>query len=239
MPKIGIIAGTGWTDFPGLEDVNPRLIFTRYGWLKVKEKGNLVFLLRHGFDYKVPHRINNRANIMALKKLKVDYILATAACGSLRKDIKPGEFAVLSDFVDFTRGRVETFEPGKKPSYLDMSEPYSKRLNERIVKAAKELEIHVHENLVYACVEGPRFETKAEIRAYQTLGCDVVGMTQVPEVILAREVNIPYAALAIITNYAAGLQEKISADEVVTMVQEKNQQAAQIILRVISYFSSS
>jgi len=236
-PKIAIIGGTGWKDFPGLEKVRPRWVITKYGWLKVREKDNLIFLLRHGFDYKAPQRINMRANIMALKQRKTEYIIALAACGSLRPEIKPGDFAILADLVDFTRGRLETFEPRRPPNYIDMSEPYNKTLNEKLLASAKKIGVKIHAGVVYACAEGPRFETKAEIRAFQTLGCDVVGMTQVPEVILAREAGIPYSALAIATNYAAGLQERVSGKEVVETMREKKQLAVQILQETIKSLS--
>lgn len=230
--KIAVIGGTGLKDLPGFEKVRARWVITRYGWLKVKEKDNIIFLLRHGFDYKAPHRINMRANIMALKQRGATSILALAACGSLKKDVKPGDLATLSDFIDFTRTRIATFEPRRAPRFIDMSEPYDKKLNEKIVKAARSLKLNIHENLVYACAEGPRFETKAEIKAYQTLGCDVVGMTQVPEVILAKEAGIPYAVLAVATNYAAGLQSKISDREVAEMMEEKSEKVWEVVIRV-------
>lgn len=230
--KIAVIGGTGLKDFPGFENVRARWVITRYGWLKVKEKDNIIFLLRHGFDRKAPHRINMRANIMALKQRGAKAILALAACGSLKKEVKPGDLATLSDFIDFTRTRIATFEPRRAPRFIDMSEPYDKNLNQKIVKAAKDIKFTIHENLVYACAEGPRFETKAEIKAYQTLGCDVVGMTQVPEVILAKEAGIPYAVLAVATNYAAGLQSKVSDHEVAEMMKEKSEKVWEVIKRV-------
>lgn len=230
--KIAVIGGTGLKDFPGFEKVRTRWVITRYGWLKVKEKDNIIFLLRHGFDYKAPHRINMRANIMALKQRGATSILALAACGSLKKDVKPGDLAVLSDFIDFTKTRISTFEPRRAPHFIDMSAPYDKAMNEKIVKAAKSLKFPIHENLVYACAEGPRFETKAEIKAFQTLGCDVVGMTQVPEVILAKEAGIPYAVLAVATNYAAGLQSRISNQEVTQMMKEKSAKVGEVIIQV-------
>jgi len=226
--KIGIIGGTGFSQSLMLKRPKVSIVSTPYGKVKVFEEGNIIFLPRHGEKYLAPHRINFRANISALKKNNVKYIIATAACGSLNWGIRPGDLVLLSDFIDLTKNRIQTFDPAGKPNYLDMSEPYSEFLRGKIIKAAG----RIHKRAVYACAEGPRFETKAEIRAYQTLGCDVVGMTQVPEVILAKEAGIPYAVLAVATNYAAGLQSKISDQEVAEMMKEKSEKVWEVIKRV-------
>jgi len=227
--KIAVIGGTG---FELLSDIKGQTISTPYGKAFLKEKGNLIFLPRHGKKYLAPHRINFRANLTALKKKGVKSILATAACGSLRKNIQPRDFVLLSDFVDFTKSRIQTFNPLGAPNYIDMSEPYSEFLRGEILKAAQELKIKIHKTGIYACAEGPRFETKAEIRAFQMLGCEVVGMTQMPEVVLAAEAGIPYAALGIVTNYAAGLQKRISGQEVMEIMRIKSQKAKQLLLKV-------
>jgi len=232
--KIAIIGGTGLKDIPGFATVRPRWVLTKYGWLKVKVKDNVIFLLRHGFDYKAPHRINARANIMALKQLKAEYIIASAACGSLKTEIKPGDFAVLTDFVDFTKSRLSTFEPRRSPNFIDMSQPYSELLNNKICQAGGKIGIKVHDRAVYACAEGPRFETKAEIKVFGQLGCDLVGMTQIPEVVLAAEAGIPYAAVGIVTNYAAGISQKqISSDEVGEVMKEKAATLSKLLLETI------
>ena len=124
---------------------------------------------------------------------------------------------LLSDFIDFTRNRIESF--GDK--FFDLSEPYNNSLNEKLYKAAIKLKLRIHKSAVYVSTEGPRFETKAEINAYRVLGADVVGMTQVPEVVLAAEAKIPYAALGVVTNYAAGMQKKVSAEEVSNLMKKK------------------
>ena len=220
-PKIAIIGGTGSENIPILKDFKSKTVLTKYGPVKFKQgkiKGKtVIFLPRHGFNYAAPHQINARANMAALKQEKVDCILATLACGSLNKKIKPGDFVLLSDFIDFTRNRIESF--GDK--FFDISEPYNNSLNKKLYKSAGKLKLRIHKNAVYVSTEGPRFETKAEIAAYRTLGADVVGMTQVPEVVLAAEAKIPYAALGVVTNYAAGMQKKVMAEEVSNLMKKK------------------
>ena len=183
--KIGIIGGTGFTNSLILKRPKSSAVSTPYGKVKVFEEGNIIFLHRHGEKYFAPHRINFRANIAALKQKGVKYILATAACGSLNWGIRPGDLTLLSDFIDFTKSRIQTFNPAGQPKYIDMSEPYSEFLRGKIQSAAAKLKIRVHYHSIYACMEGPRFETKAEIAAFRMLKCDVVGMTQMPEVVLA------------------------------------------------------
>jgi 5'-methylthioadenosine phosphorylase len=231
--KIGIIGGTGFTNSLILKRGKSSTVSTPYGKVKVFEEGNIVFLHRHGEKYFAPHHINYRANIMALKKKGVKYILATAACGSLNWGIKPCDLVLLSDFIDFTKSRIQTFNPEGKPKYIDMSEPYSGFLRGKIKQTAAALRLKLHDRAIYACTEGPRFETKAEITAFRTLKCDVVGMTQMPEVVLAAEAGIPYAAVGIVTNFAAGIsKKKISSEEVVVMMRKKAPELAKLLLEV-------
>lgn len=238
MSKIGIIAGSGIDENLFTRGFRIVRVKTKYGMVLVKEgliEGkNVVFLNRHGPKYCPPHQINFRGNIQALRQRGVEKIVATAAVGSMNPKIKPGDFLLLSDFIDFTRGRIEFFDP---KSFTDVSFPYDEGLRRLIQEAAVKLKLKIHPSAVYVCTEGPRFESRAEIKMYRKLGADVVGMTQVPEVVLAREVNIPYSALAIVTNYAAGLQERVSGEEVITMMREKNRTAAQILLKAIESLS--
>ncbi|HTY13781.1 MAG TPA: MTAP family purine nucleoside phosphorylase [Candidatus Omnitrophota bacterium] len=235
--KIAVIGGTGMDNLPLFKNFTVRTVITKYGIVKLKY-GHLggravIFMLRHGARYCAPHQINWRANMMALLQEKVDRIVATAACGSLRKEIKPGELAVITDFIDLTRDRIETFEPAGKTGFFDMSEPYDDKTNRALTAAAKKLKIKLYKKAVYACTEGPRFETKAEIRAYRSLGADVVGMTQVPEVVLATEAKIPYSAIAVVTNYAAGMQKKVSGEEVTVFMRKKAAEISRLLAEVI------
>jgi 5'-methylthioadenosine phosphorylase len=154
-----------------------------------------------------PHRINYRANIAAFQDLGVTNILATAAVGSLSDTMPPGSLALLTQFMDFTRGRPSTFFDGEddRVVHVDVSDPYCPHLRGELGKAAEQRNEKLHRDATYVCAEGPRFETPAEIHMFRQLGSDVVGMTGLPEVVLAREAGICYASVAIVTNWAAGV----------------------------------
>ncbi|MCX5725565.1 MAG: MTAP family purine nucleoside phosphorylase, partial [Candidatus Saganbacteria bacterium] len=189
--KIAVIGGSGYDNFPAMKKVKAKKIKTPYGNVSIKVgkyKGKVIcFLPRHGADYSIPpHRINNRANIDALRKEGVDYILATAACGAINKKMKPGDLVIITDFIDFTMNRIETFNLYREPVFTDVSVPYNKNLRDKLLKAGKELKIKIHQKATYICTEGPRFESPAEIKAFGKLGADIVGMTNVPECVLAN-----------------------------------------------------
>jgi 5'-methylthioadenosine phosphorylase len=233
--RIGIIAGSGVDDLLFTKGFKRKKIKTKYGVIPVKEglvegKG-IVFLNRHGSDYCSPHEINYRGNLQALAKSGVNKIIALAAVGSMNLKMKPGNLVLLSDFIDLTRGRIEYFDP---VVFTDVSFPYDAYLRSLIKKAAEQSGLKIHPAAVYACAQGPRFESKAEIKMYRKLGGDVVGMTQVPEVVLASEVGIPYAVIAVVTNYAAGISpKKVSSGEVISMMSEKNKELSQLLTRII------
>lgn len=206
-----IIGGTGVYDAG--EDSFSKTVDTPYGSVNidiVKLQGEeIAFLARHGKGHSVPpHRINYRANMMALKQLGVKYVYATAAVGSCNERYAPGDVVVIKDFLDMTKVRPLTFFEGGEDSvkHADMSDPYCKSLRERFYRAAEKMAIHIKGDAVYTCTEGPRFETNSEIKVYKQLGGDVVGMTNVPEVILAKELGMCYAAVGIITNWCTGMK---------------------------------
>jgi 5'-methylthioadenosine phosphorylase len=233
--RVGIIGGSGIEKLDFAGKLKPLLITTPYGSVPVQlghwAGREIVFLLRHGKDYRLPSEINYRANITALKRAGVKNIISSAAVGAINRKMRPGDFAVLTDFIDFTHGKRETFT---SRSFVDLTQPYDPGLNRAISAAARALKIKLHPAAVYACAEGPRFETKAEIRFYGQAGADVVGMTQVPEVVLAAEAGIPYAAIAVVTNYAAGVTaQKIEPEHVVAMMKKKERQLAALWKTVI------
>lgn len=235
VAKVGIIGGSGVGDLLFTQGFEIRNLSTEYGEVKIKKGAvdgkTVIFLNRHGENYTPPSLVNYRANIAALKSEGIEAILATAAVGSMNLKMRPGNLAMLTDFIDFTRGRVETFDP---KSFVDVSCPYSPLLIKKIINAGKKLRLKIHPGAIYVCTEGPRFETKAEIKMFSKMGADVVGMTQVPEVVLAAEAEIPYAAVAVVTNYAAGISpRKITSEEVIDMMQEKSKILSQLILQVI------
>jgi len=223
--RIGIIGGTGLYDPKFLENPEEIIVSTPYGETKVLkgiyEGEEIVFLARHGIKHSLPpHKINYKANIWALKNLGVERIMATSAVGSLKMNLSPGDLVLLDQFIDFTKRRDYTFYDGSdgKVIHIDFTEPYCPELRNIIINEAKNLGIKLHPFGTYICTEGPRFETPAEIKMFSMFG-DVVGMTNVPEVILARELEICYVSISLVTNYAAGISKMpLSHQEVIDVM---------------------
>lgn len=193
----------------------------------------IVFMSRHGRNHATPpHLVNYRANIWALRKLGVQKILATAAVGSLSSSFRLGELVLLDQFLDFTKSRPQTFYEGGKQGVLhvDMTEPYCSAVRRVIMAASEHLGFAVKNGACYVCTEGPRFETPAEIRMFQRLGADLVGMTSVPEVVLARELGMCYASIGMVTNEAAGIAtHPLTHAEVMESMKELGVKVAQLI----------
>ena len=179
----------------------------------------VAFIPRHGSSHSIPpHLINYRANLWALKKIGVRKILATTAVGSLDRQYKPGDFLFPDQFLDFTKSRAVTFYTGGERGvvHVDVTAPYCPELSRHIADSAAKLNLSSHSGGCYVCTEGPRFETPAEIKAYRQWGADVVGMTNLPECVLAREAEICYSTISMVTNFAAGIsKEPLSHMEVV------------------------
>ncbi|MCO1601124.1 S-methyl-5'-thioinosine phosphorylase [Desulfosporosinus nitroreducens] len=196
-------------------------------------KHDLVFMSRHGRDHATPpHLVNYRGNIWALRELGVRKVVATAAVGSLSPNYHLGELVLLDQFLDFTKSRPQTFYEGGQQGVLhvDMTEPYCSEMRQLIVDASKHLGLVVKNGACYVCTEGPRFETPAEIRMFQHLGADLVGMTSVPEVVLARELGMCYASIGMVTNEAAGIADHpLSHAEVMKSIKELEINVAQLI----------
>ena len=167
----------------------------------------MVFLARHGYGHTIPpHEVNYRANIWALQEQKVEGVVSVASVGGIRADLPPGTIAVPHQILDYTWGRKNTFfEGGEQPvTHIDFTEPYSAELRRRILDAARACGEAVIEDAIYAASQGPRLETAAEIDRLERDGADVVGMTGMPEAVLAREAGLAYAAIAVVANFAAG-----------------------------------
>lgn len=212
MGRIGIIGGTGVYDPAILEDMQELIFTTPYGKAKCRlgryKEREVVFMARHGEDHSVPpHLINYRANMRALRDLGVNRVIATAAVGSLNFDLKPGTLVIVDQFLDFTKGRPSTFYEGgeKGVVHVDVTNPYCPEIRKALFESALSLGLEVNDGGTYVCTEGPRFETAAEIKMFKMMGGDVVGMTTVPEAVLARELGICYATVAVVTNFAAGI----------------------------------
>ncbi len=238
--EIGIIGGSGLYD-PGLfKEVKSIKVYTPYGppsdEIIVGEfKGRrIAFLPRHGRGHVVPpHMINYRANIWALKTLGVERIIAVSAVGSLREDYRPGDFVVPDQFIDFTKNRTYTFFDGRLVAHVSMADPFCPELREVAIKTAKELGIPVHEKGTYVCIEGPRFSTRAESRLYKSWGADIIGMTLVPEVNLAREAQICYVTIAMITDYDVWAEKPVTAEEVIKVMKENVEKAKKLLYELI------
>lgn len=235
MAKVGIIGGSGVEGLLFSEGFESKTVKSQYGSVKVDHgmvSGKEIFFIkRHGEHYVLPYQVNYRGNVAALKKLGVSHIIATAAVGCIAPKMKPGDFALLDDFIDFTKRRHETFN---EKTFIDVSQPYDKDLSGKIMDTAKKLKIKIAKDAVYVCTEGPRFESRAEIRMYGKMGADVVGMTQAAEVVLAVEAHIPYAVIAVVTNYAAGIRpKKITSKEVFEMMKEKKSSLSRLLTQTI------
>lgn len=221
--SIAIIGGTGVYDPDLLGEPQEEAITTPYGSVALMtgsfQGQRLLFLNRHGSGHTVPpHRVNYRANVWALRAAGVTRVIGTAAVGSLNLAYAPGHMVLLDQFMDFTKSRPATFFDDQVV-HTDLTHPYCADLRTHLHDAARKLDLITHPRGCYVATEGPRFETPAEIRAFRILGGDVVGMTNVPEVVLARELGLCYATVALVTNYAAGLtSESLSHAEVVAAV---------------------
>jgi 5'-methylthioadenosine phosphorylase len=209
--KIGIIGGSGLEDPDILnspEVINP---VTPYGppssflHCGIIEGTETVILSRHGRDHTIPpSKVNNRANIFALKDAGCTHIIATTACGSLREEIRRGDLVIPDQFIDFTRRRditfFDEFEPGDL-KHAPMADPFDQYLRSVIITKAKEMGLSIHEKGTVITIEGPRFSTRAESKMFRNWGADIINMSVAPEVILANEIGIPYAAIAMSTDY--------------------------------------
>ena len=226
---IGVITGTGVSGHFDLS--TPKAVGARFGVASgfTQEKGEDVIIPRHGAAHKSPPQaINYRANIAALGQLGVREVIATSAVGSMNRHFGVGQIGLVEQFLDFTKTRETTFFE-HAVVHTDMTYPYSRHLNSKVSAAAKRIGLGVRQHLVYVCAEGPRFETAAEIRMYKMLGGDVVGMTGVPEVVLAREKALGYASVVIATNWAAGMQPKVSQEEVLEVMKKSGRTGKQLI----------
>ena len=213
MSKIAIIGGTGLTSLKSLEITNREMVRTPYG----EPSGPLthgilcgrevVFLARHGYGHTItPHRVNYRANLWALKNIGAEKVIAIAAVGGIREDLKPGCLAISDQIIDYTWSRQSTFFEGDGDTvkHIDFTWPYCEELRQELILAATSAGLCVSDKATYAATQGPRLETAAEVNRLERDGCDVVGMTGMPEAALARELELCYASCAVVANMAAG-----------------------------------
>lgn len=242
---LGIIGGSGLYDLPGLErpqwrridgpwgPASDEILFAELGGLKLR------FLPRHGRGHRLsPTRINYRANIDALKRAGVTDIVSVSAVGSLREDFAPGHFVIVDQFIDRTFAREKSFFGEGVTAHVSMAQPVSPLLAERITLAAEAEAIPAHRGGTYIVMEGPQFSTLAESRLYRSWGCDVIGMTNMPEAKLAREAEISYATIAMVTDYDSWHHEHAPVDvkEVIRVMHENRERVQQLLLRLVRDF---
>jgi 5'-methylthioadenosine phosphorylase len=245
MVKIGIIGGSGLDNPDILNQATEKEVNTQYGnpssTLKIgKIKGvDMVLLARHGRKHTItPTNVNNRANIQALKDEGCTHIIATTACGSLREEIGRGHFVILDQFIDFTRLRKLTFydefEPST-PKHTPMAEPFDSELRKKLNETCRELNLQHHEKGTVITLEGPRFSTKAESNMFRQWGADVINMSIAPEVTLANEAEIPYAAIAMSTDYDCWKddEEPVTWEAVLEIFKENVNKVTDLLINTI------
>jgi len=240
---IGVFGGSGFYSF--LENVEEVDIETPYGspsekisLAKVGDK-TVAFLPRHGKKHSFPpHMIPYRANMYAMKMLGVKHIIAPTASGSLQPHIKPGEFVVCDQFVDRTWGRKDTYFEGPETKHVSSAEPYDEGLRNLAIRACGEAGVIVHKKGTVVVIQGPRFSTKAESRWFSKMGWEVINMTQYPECMLAKELEIPYVNISLITDYDAGLEgnediKPVTEEEVFRVFNACNEKIKKVIYQMI------
>ncbi|MEY4547797.1 MAG: hypothetical protein RL685_3992 [Pseudomonadota bacterium] len=205
---LGVVGGSGIYDLPGLERVSNHGVNTPYGSPSAAivrgELGGtgLLFLPRHGSKHQFPpHQINYRANIYALKQLGATHVVSISAVGSMREEIEPGHVVVVDQYIDLTKRRSSTFFEDGVVGHVSFADPVCPLLSGAVAEASQAAGARVHRGGTYLCMEGPQFSTRAESRLYRQWGVSVIGMTAMPEAKLAREAELPYATMALATDY--------------------------------------
>jgi len=245
--RIGVFGGSGFYQFL-TGDVREIKVETPYGppsdrvILGEIEGQKVAFLPRHGRDHSLPpHRINYRANVWAMKSLGVTDVIGPNACGSLQTHVKPGDFVICDQFVDRTTGRVDTFYDGPVTTHVSAADPYCPILREHAISVCRELGVSFHDRGTVVVIQGPRFSTKAESRWFTHMGWEVINMTQYPECFLARELEMSYVNLSLITDYDAGLVAEegagahpVTNDEVLAVFRANLDKLRSVLFRMIA-----
>jgi 5'-methylthioadenosine phosphorylase len=240
---IGVYGGSGFYEF--LEEVEEVKVETPYGApsdlvaLASVAGRRVAFLPRHGRRHQLPpHMIPYKANAYAMKELGVSRIISPAAVGTLQPHIKPGDFVVCDQFVDRTSGRDDTFYDGPIATHIMGADPYCEDLRRSAIEVIKSQGIRVHESGTVVVIQGPRFSTRAESSWYTKMGWEVINMTQYPEVVLARELEMCYVNISLVTDYDAGYVglpgvEPVTAEEIIEVLKANNERVKSVILDLI------
>jgi 5'-methylthioadenosine phosphorylase len=238
--EIGIIGGTGVYDQDIFDDVEGLNLHTPYGrtssliTIGSYRGRKIAFIPRHGKDHQIPpHNIPFRANIWALKQLGVTRIISPSAVGSLRDDYRPSDFVIVDQFIDRTKNRGDTFYEGGQICHISTADPFCPELRELFITSSKEMRLSFHDRGTYVCIQGPRFSTKAESRLFRSWGVDVIGMTLFPEVVLAREAEICFTTIAMITDYDVWADKPVSTEEVIRTMASNVENFRKLIMETI------
>ena len=238
--EIAIIGGSGLYDPAIVEEAKEVKIYTPYGLpsdfitVGVVRGRRVAFLPRHGRRHQIPpHMINYRANLWALKELGVTRVISVSAVGSLREDYEPGDFVCTDQFIDMTKNRVYTFYDGPVVAHVSMADPFCPELRKVCIEVARKLGIKMHEKGTYVCIEGPRFSTRAESRLWRSFKADIIGMTLVPEVNLARELRMCFLNIAMVTDYDVWAERPVTAHEVARVMRENVEKVKKLLYELI------
>lgn len=238
--SLAIIGGTGLTSLEGLEITRREVVRTPYGepstpLIHGRFKGyDITFLARHGYSHNIPpHKVNYRANIWALRHVGVQRVLAVAAVGGINEQYGPSRIAIPDQIIDYTHSRTATFfdEDLSQVTHIDFTYPYDTELRSWLLVAAQDAAVDAVDGGTYGATQGPRLETAAEIKRMRNDGCDLVGMTGMPEAALAREAELPYAHCAVVANWGAGMEggQTLSMDEIRENLTQGMESVKQII----------
>jgi len=241
---VGVIGGSGLYAMEGLEEVEKISLTTPFGKpsdsfaIGRLEGVKTVFLPRHGWGHRIqPSSVNSRANIYAMKLLGVEWIIAVSAVGSMKETIHPGDMVIQDQFIDRTAGRPNTFFSDGIVSHVSFADPVCPVLGQILFEAAREIGASVHKGGTYLCIEGPQFSTRAESRLYRTWGIDVIGMTNLPEARLAREAEICYSTIALVTDYDCWHEEAgdVKIGEVLKILAQSTKTARTVIRDAVKH----
>ncbi len=239
--KIGIIGGSGIYDIEGVKNVETVKVDTPYGppsdkiIVGVSEGVRFAFLPRHGREHKIsPSELNFRANIYAFKKLGVEKVLSISAVGSLKEELKPRDFVIPDQLFDKTKNRASTFFGEGLVAHVGFAEPFCAGFSQAAYETAKQIGITVHKGGTYICMEGPQFSTKAESNIYRQLGFSIIGMTALPEAKLAREAEMCYVIVALVTDYDCWKEdEEVSVEKILANLNANSDNAKKFIKAIL------
>jgi 5'-methylthioadenosine phosphorylase/5'-methylthioinosine phosphorylase len=247
MTSLAIIGGTGLGKLAELDVIRHEAVTTPYGSTSADfvvgeiETKTVIFLARHGNPHAIaPHKINYRANIWALKHLGVEDIIAVAAVGGITPQMVPAHVAIPNQIIDYTYGREHTFFDGEEGcvTHIDFTYPYSQKLRDQLISCASTINLAISPTATYGCTQGPRLETAAEIARMARDGCDVVGMTGMPEAVLAKELGMEYATVAVLANWGAGIVEgEITMAEIEENLHHGMASAGKLLQAFVSNYS--